>query len=74
VELVRGRLDAAATRLGVLPTGRPGRYAGTHEKSVPRTSYILLYEMRRFGGREFILITDIVHTRRNWRKGEPPPA
>jgi len=73
-ELVRGRLDAAAIRLGIHATGRPGRYKGTYEKTVPGTSHILQYSIRRSGDREFILIRAIVHSRRNWPPGEPPPA
>ena len=36
-------LEAAADKLGQLPTGRPGRMAGTFEKSLPGLRYILVY-------------------------------
>jgi len=71
--LVRDRLDAAGAALGTHSIGRPGRFKGTFEKSVPRTPYILQYRLRSFADREFIVILAVVHARRNWRKGEAPP-
>lgn len=71
--LVHGRILAAADRLGERSTGRPGRTFGTYEKSVPRTGYIIQYAIRKWAGQEFIFILTVVHTRRNWRKDDPPP-
>ncbi|MHB1110840.1 MAG: type II toxin-antitoxin system RelE/ParE family toxin [Devosia sp.] len=69
---VHQRILDAGIRLGQLPTGRPGRVTGTYEKSVAHTSHIILYALRSRGGSEYVLILDIVHMSRNWRKGQMP--
>ncbi len=64
----------AGNALGSHPTGRPGRVARYYEKSLTDISYIIQYRFSRRRGADVVLIVDIVHTRRNWRKGEMPPA
>ena len=44
-QMVSARLRTAATKLGELPTGRPGRVTGTHEKLAPGLPYVLAYEI-----------------------------
>ena len=70
--LVHQRILDAGNALGALPTGRPGRMTGTYEKSVARTSYVILYALPSASGRDFVLILDVVHTSRDWRKGQMP--
>ena len=72
--LVHERILAAANKLGEVSTGRPGRTFGTYEKSVARTGYIIVYTTRKWADREFIFILSVVHTRRHWRRGQPPPT
>ena len=71
---VRSRLTEAGDHLGIIVTGRPARVKGYFEKSVPKTSHVLLYELRTRANREYLLIVDVVHTSRNWRKGRMPPG
>lgn len=61
-DLIVGRVEAAAARLTRYDTGRPGRVAGTREKSVASTSHIIVYEIRD----DLLFIFRIVHTARNW--------
>jgi plasmid stabilization system protein ParE len=70
--LVHQRILDAGNGLGAFPTGRPGRVTGTYEKSVAKTSYIILYALPSLSGRHFVLILDVVHMSRNWRKGQMP--
>ena len=72
---VHQRILDAAENLGLISTGRPGRLDGTLEKSVAGTSHIILYALRSRRGQEFVLILDVVHAARDWRKagGRPLP-
>ncbi|MDQ0420209.1 plasmid stabilization system protein ParE [Peteryoungia aggregata LMG 23059] len=49
-------IEAAGHRLGDITTGRPGRVAGTFEKSLAPLPWILR----------------VIHTARNWPKGSWP--
>lgn len=55
-------LDAAASTLGEMPTGRPGRMTGTYEKSVTGLPYILSYAIDG----DAVVILHVVHTARDW--------
>lgn len=59
-------IDRAALALGEMPTGRPGRVAGTYEKSVTDLSYILAYVITQEGGKEAVTIVRVIHTSRDW--------
>lgn len=59
--LVR-RIEEAAAKLSHFDTGRPGRVVGTREKSVAKTSHIIVYEVHD----DLLFIFRIVHTARNW--------
>lgn len=61
-ETLLGRIEAAAARLARRDTGRPGRVAGTREKSVSKTSHVIVYEVHD----DLVFIFRIVHTARNW--------
>lgn len=57
------RLREAANALGIHPTGRKGKVAGTHVKSVANLPYIVVYRLN--GRQDRVEILDLVHTRRD---------
>lgn len=61
-EMLIGRIEAVAGKLAHYDTGRPGRVPGTREKSVAKTSYVIVYEIYD----DLLFIFRIVHTARNW--------
>jgi toxin ParE1/3/4 len=63
-------MRAAGTALATIPTGRPGRVAGTYEKSVSGLSYIIAYMLP---GADTVAILRIIHTSRDWPTGQWPP-
>ena len=66
------RLRATGDALGEMPTGRPGRVAGTYEKSVTGLRYIIAYALTRRGDREIVSILRVIHTARDWPDEEWP--
>ena len=67
------RIDTAGESLGQVATGRPGRVAGTYEKSVRGLPYIIAYAIQSLPGvRERIVILRVIHGARNWTPGEWP--
>ena len=52
LQRVRGDIERAVEGLGMRATGRPGRVAGTYEKSVTGQPYIIAYGFQRFVGDE----------------------
>jgi toxin ParE1/3/4 len=69
---VAERIRTTCSALGEMPTGRPGRVAGTYEKSVTRLPYIVAYALTRKAGREVVSILRVVHTARDWPDEEWP--
>lgn len=67
-------IRSAGSGLGNFSTGRPGRVAGTYEKSVPRLPYIIAYSVGAQGEGEVILILRVIHTARNWPVAGWPKA
>jgi plasmid stabilization system protein ParE len=65
-------IDRTALALGEMPTGRPGRMAGTYEKSVTRLPYILAYVISQAGGEEILAIVRVIHTSRDWPAAQWP--
>ena len=68
--LVAGRIDAAVRKLLARSIGRPGRVAGTYEKSIDKTSLIVAYELLDAG--ETLAILRIMHAARDWKPGKFP--
>ncbi|MFZ4748475.1 MAG: type II toxin-antitoxin system RelE/ParE family toxin [Sphingomonas sp.] len=60
------RLRKAAAQLEDFATGRPGRVAGTHEKSVTGLPYIIAYEIVPRDAGEIVAILRVIHTARDW--------
>lgn len=69
---VADAIDKTALALGDMPIGRPGRVAGTYEKSVTGLSYILAYAIRQTSSEEEIAIIRVIHTSRDWSAGKWP--
>jgi len=69
---VTERIDDAASSLARLATGRSGRVKGTYEKVIPHLPYIIAYALTIKEGRETITILRLIHTSRDWRKGDWP--
>lgn len=70
-EAARRAADAlrdAASGLGRAATGRPGRVAGVYEKSVAGLPYVIAYTI----GEETLGIVRVIHTARDWPKGQWP--
>jgi len=65
-------IEAAGSRLGEIPTGRPGRVPGTFEKSLVPLPWILCYAIDDQPGAERIVILRVIHTARNWPGGGWP--
>lgn len=66
-------LRGAGNRLGVAATGRPGRVPDTFEKTVTARPYIIAYAIDILpDGTERIAILRVIHTSRNWPKGQWP--
>ncbi len=61
------RIAETARHLGFTSTGRPGRVAGTYEKVVTGSPYIIAYEIgTQPNGEECIIILRLIHGARNW--------
>lgn len=66
-------LDAAIAGLARRNTGRPGRVPGTFEKSLPKWRYIIAFQiLPNAQGEEELYIVRVIHTSRDWPKGEWP--
>jgi toxin ParE1/3/4 len=70
---VLDRIESAADSLGRLPSGRTGRVQGTYEKSVVGLPYVIAYAIRLLpSGAEQIVVLRVIHTARDWPKGQWP--
>lgn len=69
---VADRIRETGMALGDIATGRPGRVAGSYEKSISRLPYIIVYKMRLIAGRENVVILRVIHTSRDWQDEEWP--
>jgi toxin ParE1/3/4 len=64
---VADRIEHAVEALAFMPTGRPGRVAGTYEKIVANLPYIVAYALGTAPtGAPTLTILRIIHTARNW--------
>lgn len=68
---VADRLRATGNAFGEMPTGRPGRVAGTYEKSVTGLRTIIAYALTRRADR-IVSILRVIHTARDWPDEEWP--
>lgn len=66
--LVADRIDAAINGLADMPLGHAGRVAGTYEKMVLKTPYIVAYALLD----ELVVILRVIHTSRDWQAGRWP--
>jgi plasmid stabilization system protein ParE len=66
------RIAKAADSLGELPTGRPGRVAGTYEKLAPGLPYFIAYALETTDERQAVTILRVIHTARDWPDGRWP--
>lgn len=64
-EALVDRVEAAAGGLRRRDTGRPGRIPGTREKGVPKSNYILIYEVHD----KAVIVFRAIHTAQNWPAG-----
>lgn len=63
-KVYRGIVEAAR-RLSEFPAiGRPGRYSGTRELSIPRLPYLIVYEVSA----EVVTILAVFHTSRDFAR------
>lgn len=74
---VGAAINKVVNGLGVAATGRPGRVAGTYEKSVTNFPYVIAYALDPVldpvsSDRKRVVILHIIHTARNWPKGQWP--
>jgi plasmid stabilization system protein ParE len=70
---VLDRIESSARLLGRRAIGRRGRVEGTYEKSVTGLPYIIAYAINLSpSGVEQIVILRVIHTARNWPKGQWP--
>ena len=67
-DVVDRRIMATIEMLAERPIGRPGRVAGTYEKTVLNTGLVVAYVL----GEGTISVIRIIHERRNWPPGERP--
>jgi toxin ParE1/3/4 len=67
--LVADRIDNTILLLAVAPFGRAGRMRNTYEAVVPKTPFIVAYQLKP---NQSINIARIIHGARNWRKDEWP--
>lgn len=56
---------STAAALGDRTTGRPGRVAGTYEKSITRLPYVIAYAVRPSPETEIVAILRVIHTARD---------
>ena len=67
---IAGAIKQASRHIQHHPySGREARFAGAQEFVVPRTTYILLYDVLD----DYLDIIAIVDGRMEWKEGEPPP-
>jgi plasmid stabilization system protein ParE len=69
-KLVYDRIQSAAEKLGKRPIGRPSRMLGLYEKSVSKTSYILVYELTD----DTVHIIRLIRSAQNWTPQGFPDA
>ena len=70
---VAGAIRTAASGLAERLTGRPGRVAGTYERSVHGLRYIIAYGLETAAdGSDRVVILRVIDTARDWPPGQWP--
>jgi plasmid stabilization system protein ParE len=70
---VLDRIEETIDNLAHMPTGRPGRVAGTYEKPVRNLPYIIAYALQPTPVRAArVVILRVIHGARNWPEGGWP--
>ncbi len=65
------KVSAAVSLLAERPHGRPGRVAGTYEKTVSGLPYVVAYELDDTAPDDpALVVLRIIHTARNWPSGK----
>ena len=73
VAAILRKVGAAVSLLAERPHGRPGRVAGTYEKSVSGLPYVVAYELDdTTPGDPAVVVLRVIHTARDWPSGEWP--
>ena len=67
--LVADRIEHSVDLLSDTPFGRPGRVKGTYEIVVPKTPFIIAYQLVEG---KCINILHVIHGARDWKEGEWP--
>jgi toxin ParE1/3/4 len=67
--LVADRIDHSIALLAKTPFGKPGRMQGTYEVVVPRTPFIIAYQLSKDNS---LGIVRVIHGARDWNEGEWP--
>jgi toxin ParE1/3/4 len=67
------KVGTTVSLLAERPHGRPGRVAGTYEKSVSGLSYVVAYELDDSTPDDpALVVLRVIHTARDWPSGEWP--
>jgi toxin ParE1/3/4 len=67
--LVADRIDHTVSLLAETPFGKPGRVKNTYEVVVPKTPFIIAYQLTKG---KALYILRVIHGARDWREGEWP--
>jgi addiction module RelE/StbE family toxin len=71
-ETIVSRIEQALTLLAERLHGRPGRVAGTYEKTITGIPYIIAYELDDRATPPALVVLRVIHAARNWPPGEWP--
>jgi toxin ParE1/3/4 len=69
-EKVVNAIEKTGNMLADFATGRPGRAAGTYEKSVSRLPYVIVYALA--GDGQTVSILRVIHSARDWPSDASP--
>jgi toxin ParE1/3/4 len=67
--LVADRIEHTVSLLSETPFGKPGRVKNNYEVVVPKTPFIIAYQLTKG---KALYILRVIHGARDWREGEWP--
>jgi toxin ParE1/3/4 len=67
--LVADRIEHTVSLLTETPFGKPGRVKNTYEVVVPKTPFMIAYQLTKG---KTLNILRVIHGARDWREGEWP--